>query len=148
MNQHHQPCHDCAFRRDGTPGNLGGSPVETYIGQTEAGFWLPCHGTYEPGVPAKQQDPAKAPQCAGAAIYRANLGITAGGRLILRDPQDKAAVFASHAEFIAHHLPVPLPVAEELVACLPPALFAELELRKARVHLVPRTVTSKEKVTA
>ena len=41
MNQHTKPCKTCPFRRDCTPGELGGSSVETFIGQAFGAFHIP-----------------------------------------------------------------------------------------------------------
>lgn len=99
------PCRDCAFRRDSVPNNLGGSPVETYIGQTLGNFYIPCHTRYgEMTDPDWKKVAMQAPQCAGSQIFRANAfpGINHAEQ-IKSLPADHDLVFSSPAEFIAHH---------------------------------------------
>ena len=100
MNQHNKPCAGCPWgRREPT---LGGSPVETYVGQIALGFWLPCHCSAN--YRAKASDVNEVAQCAGAAIFRSNIGVAdrmPSGLLSL--PRDTARVFATLADFYAHH---------------------------------------------
>lgn len=100
-----KPCKSCPFRRDVTRGALGGGNPLTFIGQAYAGMWLPCHSLYAPGVSAKDQSAATCGQCRGAAIFRANLGVSdAMPPGILRDKPDDR-VFPTAAHFLAHHEP-------------------------------------------
>ena len=122
-----KPCHDCPFRRDIKPGTLGGSHFTVYIGQTVGPFVLNCH-TAE-GYRAKQTDCMAVAQCAGAAIFRANIGIA----FLLPDalhalPADTDAVFGSMEEFIAHHEGWPLAVAEHFLERHPPDQWLAREL--------------------
>lgn len=101
MNQRQSPCSQCPFSSSVTPGYLGGSPVDTYIGQIVAGFWLPCHCAQS--YRAKESDVNEVEQCAGAAIFRSNIGVAPqmpSGILTL--PQSTKA-FQSMAHFVAHH---------------------------------------------
>jgi hypothetical protein len=101
-----KPCKECPFRRDNTlpkDGKPGGSLVEVYVGQTEGPFWLPCH--LDKNYDGKNSNHHKVSQCAGAAIYRSNIGVAEKmpeGVAIL--PEDKETVFASHQQFVAHYL--------------------------------------------
>lgn len=114
MNQHTKPCAECPFRRDITPGLLGGSPVETYIGQSVMPFWLPCHCDQKYAFKASKID--EVTQCAGTAIFRANLGV---GQLmppsLLSLPPDKELVFGTMAEFVAHHKGMTLEEAQQFL---------------------------------
>lgn len=103
------PCPSCAFRRDITPGALGGSTPETFIGQAHGPFQIPCHTHYGERSYSEVHAQCEAiPQCAGAAIYRANVGVAeALPEQLHQLPADKQLVFASPAEFIAHHQRVP-----------------------------------------
>jgi hypothetical protein len=107
MNQHTTPCAECPFRRDIKPGLLGGSPVETYIGQSVLPFWLPCH--CDKNYERKTSQFKKVTQCAGTAIFRANIGV---GQLmpdsLLSLPADREKVFGTMAEFVAHHKKIAL----------------------------------------
>lgn len=99
--QHHKPCKECPFRRGCLPGYLGGSAPEVFVGQAHGNFWLPCHlhSNYED--PDWASDTSK-PQCAGAAIYRANTSKRTPPQLLTL-PKDNDAVFSSPVEFLAHH---------------------------------------------
>jgi hypothetical protein len=124
-----KPCKECPFRREN---NLdgpdpGGSHPFVYVGQSEGPFWLPCH--MEKEYEGKATDPAKVNQCAGAAIYRANIGVAEKmPEQILALDADKELVFASHAEFIAHYLKATVKEAEEFIESNPG--FVQTLLRK------------------
>lgn len=100
MSQH--PCAECPFTRKIAPGFLGGSPPETFIGQLVGPFVIPCHCAK--GYDQHDPNPGRFTQCAGAAIMRANEGCD--GPLpdsMLKLPPDRVTVFATFAEFYAHH---------------------------------------------
>jgi hypothetical protein len=103
------PCPGCAFRRDITPGALGGGTPEQFIGQAHGPFQIPCHAHYgERSYSEVHAECEEIPQCAGAAIYRANVGVAEALPAQLHKlPADKENVFATPAEFIAHHHQVP-----------------------------------------
>jgi hypothetical protein len=128
-----QPCDECPFNRRVKPGALGGSDPLRYIGQAEAGFVIPCHKTIDYSDPEwNTKCLGTASQCAGLAIYRANCGInleqapanvviktmgaTPGVQLEL--PANRELVFASHAEFLSHHVGIPLEVCTELLGSM------------------------------
>lgn len=105
------PCPECPFNRKVAPGTLGGSPVQTYVGQAVLPFWLPCH--MSPGYKGKVSDPTTTQQCAGAAIFRNNIGVAAKmPAAILSLPPDRELSFSSLAEFVAHHLQVSVAAVE------------------------------------
>lgn len=104
MKQHHQPCITCPFRRDCVPGELGGSPVETFIGQAFGAFLIPCHECIDYTDPDWKTNCVKVSQCAGTAIYRSNCHPAERPASLLVLPEDTNMVFASPAEFMAHHL--------------------------------------------
>lgn len=151
-NQHRTPCKECPFRRSVEPGALGGSQPEVYIGQAEAGFYLPCHMRYKEGVSAKAQDPNEVAHCAGAAIFRSNVGVTVpmlppdvAAQQRADFPKDTENVFASYGEFLAHHGHVSVIFANYLLDNITPLMLARAEARRAfapggtgRVHLVER----------
>ena len=122
----HKPCKSCPFSRKVTPGELGGSPASKFIGQVFGPFWLPCHCS--PGYEGNRSNP-KHSQCAGAAIFRANIG-----RAELLPPQlhklpaDAELVFASAAEFLAHHAGVTVEDAAGVLRLIPPAVLLKAEL--------------------
>jgi hypothetical protein len=111
MKQHTKPCGDCAFRRTSKQGNLGGSPVETYVGQVRGPFWIPCHSC--PGYRAKQSVFGEEAECAGTGIMRANLGLDKlMPKGLRRFEADHNLVFSTFAEFMHHHDPERFPTTE------------------------------------
>ena len=101
-----KPCKGCPFRKESTleGENPGGSPPEVYIGQAQGPFWLPCH--MDENYADKQSDPGCVNQCAGAAIFRANVKDKLRYRLpdeLMFLEQDTDLVFASFEEFYAHY---------------------------------------------
>jgi hypothetical protein len=105
-NRRKKPCKECPFKRENTleGEKPGGSSPEVYIGQAQGPFWLPCH--MDPAYKDKKSDPTCVDQCAGAAIFRANVE----GQLRYKLPEqlmflqkDTALVFASFEEFYAHY---------------------------------------------
>lgn len=129
MKHPKRPCHECPFRRDVKPGTLGGSPVTTFVGQSIGPFVLNCH--LADGYTAKPEDALSTPQCAGAAIYRANLGVELP-RQIHTLPADDQVVFASHAEFVAHHEQVSIEIAQQLLELFPAKYCLLLELQEVQ----------------
>lgn len=106
------PCPECPFNRAVKPGTLGGSPVETYIGQIYGPFVLACHmhidykDTEHPWD--APQTYADTMQCAGAAIMRANLGVAERmPEAIPKLPADHEKVFSTMGEFAVHHMQLP-----------------------------------------
>jgi len=115
------PCKGCPFSKTGKAGELGGSPVETYIGQVHLPMYLPCHA--QPNYAGKQCDVTVHHQCSGAARFRKKLLLKAkakrveelgvpeaedmkiaetfGGLGIQDDPDGKA--FDTIEEFCEHH---------------------------------------------
>lgn len=132
------PCRDCPFRRDVKPGTLGGSTSTVYVGQSIGPFVLNCHraeGYEEMLTTGKCLD---VEQCAGAAIYRANLGVD--DRLpsrLLRLPADSELVFDSHVEFVAHHEQVTTEMAIAYLAVYPPRIWLSEQLNHLKTTRVP-----------
>jgi hypothetical protein len=142
--QHKSPCSTCAFRRDSpsdrlVPGTLGGSAPHVYVGQCHGPFWIPCHMTYD-GKIQNEEEMKRNPQnreCAGAAIMRANTGDDQ--RLpaqLLHLPPDKEAVFATYAEFLAHHYNCSIEQAQGFLDKAPPELLMKFEMHRAGVQRV------------
>lgn len=133
-----KPCKECVFRRDSSPGEMGGSPPGTYIGQSEGPFWIPCHLSTNYDDPNWKSD-LKKPQCAGAATYRANLGIDHKMPDFLERRQpDHEAVFSEHREFLAHHCQIPIDQAELDLKKMTPRDLLLVEMKRAgvKVHMI------------
>lgn len=135
-----RPCNECAFRRSSpadfqVPGTLGGSPPTVYIGQTQGNFMIPCHKLCDFKDPNWRDKAFETGQCAGAAVYRANLGLTPP-EPINTLPADHEAVFSSHAEFLAHHTGLTKEDAVKYLEIVTPdrLLAAEKERAGVRVH--------------
>ncbi len=121
-----KPCNECPYRK-GTKFN-GGSPPEVYIGQAYGPYLLSCH--LSPGYFANPRDPSHL-QCAGAAIFRANIERdTVMPPKMLRLPKDTEVVFETPAEMFAHHRRVSLARAEAILHQIPPEAMLQAELRK------------------
>lgn len=128
MKQHTTPCADCPFRKK--TGVLGGSPPETYVGQAHGPFFLPCHSTHD-HTKLEARLNRDNTQCAGAAIFRANIGRdTLMPDKLLHLPADTKDVFASHAELLAFHLGISLEEAEARLKIETPVELMHRELRK------------------
>lgn len=97
-SQHAKPCADCPFSRGCIKGWLGGSSVNKgELASVDEWLWaahgesrIDCHTTTNM-------------QCAGAAIYRANVCKDPRDKSLLRLPPDKTLCFASPVEFRNHH---------------------------------------------
>jgi hypothetical protein len=77
------------------------------------------------------------PQCAGAAKYRANIGVgdmmpPAIGKL----PADTETVFATPVELLAHHRGVSLDYAKMVLTIIPPKAFLEHEMNKQEMKVL------------
>lgn len=137
MKDLQKPCHDCAFRRDSTPGHLGGSEPEVYIGQTFGPFYIPCHLTYGEHAENIRDHLHCTGGCAGSAIFRANIGVDSRmPKGVNKLPADHDLVFSTPAEFLAHHKGISVDRAQwELTQKTPLELYFE-ELSKAEVRFL------------
>ena len=130
--QHHQACKSCPFSRTCEPGALGGSPLNTYLGQIVGPFHLPCHsaGNYKGNDTPCTNEHA---QCSGAAIFRRNIGVD----VLMPDPLLKLQtedenVFSSLEEFITHHAPyASAQTVADLLHMTKNGFFLSLEMSKA-----------------
>jgi hypothetical protein len=88
--QHTSPCSDCPFDRTALKGWLGETSPELWAQIVHGEGRIDCH-TITPM------------QCAGAAIFRANVLKQLRDPDAFRLPPNKARCFSSTKEFIAHH---------------------------------------------
>jgi hypothetical protein len=131
-------CKECPFNRKNVLEKhkaLGGSDPGVYIGQIHGPFWLPCHLDRE--YKDKNSDPAKVHQCAGAAVFRANIGVDAlMPEQMLRLPLGSDPnVFTSVEEFISHYMECSMEAAAELNRIIPPWMLRDIEMQKAEVKV-------------
>jgi len=130
-------CKQCPFNKKAglTADDLGGSSPFVYIGQSHGPFWLPCH--MDRKYTGSVQNAHEVGQCAGAAIYRSNIGraeLMPKGIMIL--PEDKENVFEDHAEFLSHYSGNDKGSCERLLEQFTPEGFMESEMRKSAVKRV------------
>lgn len=138
--QREKSCGSCPFSKTSKPGGLGGSPITTYLGQIIGPFMLPCHNQkgYE-----GNDTPIGAEQCAGAAVFRANLGIAdrMPDMLLHLEAGSDPNVFETLPEFIRHHQPeASVNKIAAMMALLPE--FLQDELAKAAAKGRTRRVQS------
>lgn len=89
------PCTDCPWSRRSLAGWLGSMSPQEWLAAAHGEALVDCHAhTFPEGG---------APQCAGIAIYRANICKLARDPEIRKLPADRTTVFANPAEFTAHH---------------------------------------------
>lgn len=129
-----KPCAECPFARATAPGMTGGASPLVYIGQTSGPFLLSCH--MDPGYEANRRSPALL-QCAGAAIFRANIGVASKMPKALHAlDADHKLVFSTPAELLAHHAKAPLEAAQDILNVLTPDLLLNRELADLGVETV------------
>jgi hypothetical protein len=126
-----QPCNECPYSKSVTPGALGGSDPEVYIGQGHGPFWLPCHKNCDFSDPNWKEN-YEVQQCAGAAIYRANTERDSimPDSLLKLPKSDK--VFESPEELYAHHKGISIEEAQEFLKCNTPDRLMVLEFLKIK----------------
>ena len=88
--QHTRPCTDCPFARTALAGWLGGLTRQEWVSLLHSDERIDCHAII-------------GPQCAGAAIYRANICKLPRDKTLLRLQADRLLVFGSPIEFAEHH---------------------------------------------
>lgn len=79
--QHTRPCGDCPWRRDALEGWLGNLTADAWLAAAHGDARIDCHTLI-------------GPQCAGSAIYRANVCKLPRDPATLRLPADRRNVFA------------------------------------------------------
>lgn len=126
------PCPECPFSSDCNPGDTGGSDPTRFIGQAVGPFFLPCH--MDPGY-EKDRYNLGLLQCAGAAMFRANIGVAS-----LMPPQIHALpasekAFGSPVELLAHHLKISLTEAVELLEKRPLDVLLKEEFERSGVKI-------------
>lgn len=98
-----QPCAECPYRRKSLPGWLGADSPEGFMGTTMADHTMPCHMTVDYERKNWRATLPDAEQCAGAAIFFANICKLSRDPDRMRLPADRENVFATPMEFVEHH---------------------------------------------
>jgi hypothetical protein len=95
MKQHVKPCKECPFRRASMPGWLGRNDPAEFAVMANHDVMMPCHLTTGTGKTEWH--------CAGRAIMWANqCKVPRDDSVPLLRP-DRANVFSTVMEFVAHH---------------------------------------------
>lgn len=133
-------CGQCPFARTTSKEYLDtkGQNGERFAGQSIGVFILPCH--MREGFDEWRSNPYGVPLCAGAAKFRANLGVDsylpeAIGRL----PEDDAKVFGNVAELLAHHEGTSIEEAESKLLRKPVIEMLRQEMAKQGVQVCFKT---------
>ncbi len=137
------PCKECPFNRNNilpVEKRLGGSSSFTYVGQIEGPFWLPCH--MDKNYKTKEVNTEEVNQCAGAAIFRANLGLSDKfPKELLRLNPGHPDVYTSYEEFIANtdvHLNEEM--AKAILEVLSPTYHMHKEMQKNEIVYIKEII--------
>lgn len=88
--QHKKPCADCPFAKTALSGWLGANTIQEWMTMAHGESYIDCHCTTNQ-------------QCAGAAIFRANVLNAYAIRALSLPADDGKLVFATTEEFVTHH---------------------------------------------
>ena len=88
--QHFKPCLDCPWRRDAAPGWLGELSADEWVTLAHGEGSAECHVHHTQ-------------QCAGLAVYRANVCKAPRNPALLRLPADRRLVFGTPDQFLEYH---------------------------------------------
>lgn len=92
--QHSKPCGDCPWRRRSLEGWTGSLSADDWVAIACSEDTADCHTL-------------SGAQCAGLAIFRANICKVPRDPKAFRLPRDKKDCFATPNEFLDHHKDVP-----------------------------------------
>lgn len=98
-----QPCRECPYRRESLPGYLGEASPEQFMATTMEDHQMPCHLTVDYDREDWEEGLDEAEQCAGAAIFFANLCKLSRDRDRMKLPADREQVFSNPQQFLEHH---------------------------------------------
>lgn len=138
------PCAECPWSKNVTPGALGGSTPDVYIGQAYGPFILPCHMACDFSDPDWKSKVNTTAQCAGAASFRASVGVAEALPDALHKLEPHPDVFKTPGEFVAHHCKVGIAAANMVLALSPPSTLMRRQLARQTNKIFPVT-TTKEK---
>jgi hypothetical protein len=96
----HKPCNDCPWRRNAAPGWLGPYTAEEWVQLAHSDEPIACHLTIEV---EDSWEEGVIRQCAGAAIYRANVCKSPRNPEVVVLPSDTETVFATPNQFMDYH---------------------------------------------
>lgn len=94
------PCLECPWLRKAVPGHLGPLKAEQWCEMAHGEGPVACHMT----VQSDDQPWSEVRQCAGMAIFRANIFKSPKHpKVALAEERDTTSVFSWDDEFIKHH---------------------------------------------
>lgn len=131
------PCNECPFRKDIQPGYLGGSPAETYVGQLQGPFNIPCHMSIDYSDPQWREKSFDVAQCRGAASLRASMKIDGIMPIGIDRIEPSELAFDSIEAFYAHHKGIAIEEAQKILSDEFMMLCLTSELSKAGVIIKP-----------
>lgn len=122
-------CEQCPFARTTSKEYLDtrGDNSERFIGQSLINAVLPCHMESDDN----NATVGEGRQCAGAAKFRANLGVDWLHESIGKLPRDVNKVFGTAPALLAHHKGITVAEAFDYMEETPPTLMASRELMEA-----------------
>lgn len=94
-----RPCAECPWVRTAVAGHLGPHTPEEWVEMAHGESPIACHMT----IDHADQDWTELRQCAGSAVFRANVYKTPRHPLVALGERDTETVFAWDNEFIDHH---------------------------------------------
>lgn len=98
------PCRECPMRRKSLPGWLGAATPKRFIASVLADIEMPCHMTVDYEKPNWREEIEKTGrQCAGVAVFFANICKMSHAKDRARLPADPKNVFTMAEEFVLHH---------------------------------------------
>lgn len=95
------PCNECPWRRNATPGHLGPFTAASWVEAAHSDTPIMCHKTLR-DVDHDFTDP-EIRQCRGAAIFRANVHKMPRNPTAEVGPRDVVSVFDTGQEMVDHH---------------------------------------------
>lgn len=122
------------------PGKLGGSLPEVYIGQIYGPFLLPCHQHCDFEDPNWKDDVLNIPQCAGAAMFRKQNGISERLPELVHALPPIDGLLDTPTAFYMHHKQISEDEAKAELAIFTPARLLTMQLSsQAAKHYDPAT---------
>lgn len=96
VKQHKAPCSDCPWARKSLAGWTGPNEPQVWVAVAHSDQTVDCHTR-------RSRDTRRQFQCAGAAIFRANVRKAPRYDSLLMLPPNEQTVFSNDSEFLAHH---------------------------------------------
>jgi hypothetical protein len=135
-----EPCVNCPWSPKVKPGALGGSEPQVFLGQAFGPFILPCHKACDFNDPEWKGKMDTTPQCAGAAMFRANVGMSPMLPAEIHKLPRSSKAFSRPEDFLGHHLSVPVEKAKELLKVYPLVKMVRDQMERTTTKVYPRII--------